>query len=321
MSTSGLPLNLPIEPLLARCKNPLIVGMGGGFDVFCGLPIYLELTKRGQHAHLANFSFTEIARLKDGHRLTPTLVGIHAGVKDFAIYFPELYLAQWFAEKRDHTVTVWCFEKTGAGPLLENYRVLVESLSIDGIVLIDGGVDSLMRGDEAQTGTMIEDAISLFAVNALPQIPLRVVACLGFGAEEDVAYTQVLENMATLTKAGGFLGACSLTPEMETYREYEEAVLYTQNKRYQDASVINSSIISAAHGEFGNYHLTEKTRGSHLWISPLMLLYWFFDLPTVARHNLFLPHLQATRTFMEAVFAARSGLMHVPNRKTPSLHL
>jgi hypothetical protein len=108
---------------------------------------------------------------------------------------------------------------------------------------------------------------------------------------------------------------------MEAYRDYEEAVLYTQNKRYQDASVINSSIISAARGQFGNYHLTEKTRGSRLWISPLMLLYWFFDLPTVARHNLFLPQLHETQTFMEAVFAARSALMDVPQRKTPSLHL
>ena len=321
MSSSSKNLNLPIKSLLAGCKNPLIAGMGGGFDVFCGLPIYFELRKIGRNAHLANFSFAEIASLKDGQRLTPTLVGIHAGVKDFAIYFPELYLAQWFADQRNHAVTIWCFEKTGAGPLLDNYRVLVESLSIDGIVLIDGGVDSLMRGDEAQTGTMIEDAISLFAVNALAQIPIRVIACLGFGSEQEMAYTQVLENIAALTKAGGFFGACSLTPEMEAYRDYEEAVLYTQNKRYQDVSVINSSIISAAHGEFGNYHLTEKTKGSQLWISPLMLLYWFFDVPTVARRNLFLPQLKETMTFMEAVFAARSVLMHVPKRNTPSLHL
>ena len=314
-------LNLPIDPLVAECKNLLIAGMGGGFDVFCGLPIYFELKKRGQNAHLANFSFAEITRLKDGQRLTETLVGVHAGVKDFAIYFPELYLAQWFTDKRNQAMTVWCFEKTGARPLFENYRVLVESLSIDGIVLIDGGVDSLMHGDEAQTGTMIEDAISLFAVNALSQIPMRIIPCLGFGSEQDVAYTHVLENIATLTKAGGFLGACSLTPQMEAYRAYEEAVLYTQSKRYQDASVINSSIISAAQGHFGNHHLTEKTQGSRLWISPLMLLYWFFDLPTVAQHNLFLPNLRDTTTFMEAVFAARSVLMGVPRRRTPTLPL
>src|SRR5207245_10505968 len=133
------------------------------------------------------------------------------------IYFPELYLAQWLVEKRDQDVTIWCFEKTGAHPLLENYRVLVERLSIDGILLIDGGVDSLMRGNEAATGTMIEDAISLFAVNELVQIPTRIVACLGLGAEQDISYTHVLENIARLTQAVGFLVVCSLAPQMPAY--------------------------------------------------------------------------------------------------------
>jgi len=32
-------LNLPILDQLASCKNLLIAGMGGGYDVFCGLPI------------------------------------------------------------------------------------------------------------------------------------------------------------------------------------------------------------------------------------------------------------------------------------------
>jgi hypothetical protein len=64
-------------------------------------------------------------------------------------------------------VTLWSFHKTGTRPLLENYRALVEHLGIDGILLIDGGVDSLVRGDEAGRGTMIEDAILLYAVNEL----------------------------------------------------------------------------------------------------------------------------------------------------------
>ncbi len=68
-------LNLPILDRVATCKNLLIAGMGGGFDLFCGLPIYFELRARGQNVHLANYSFSEIATLKSGHRLTPTLVG------------------------------------------------------------------------------------------------------------------------------------------------------------------------------------------------------------------------------------------------------
>jgi len=314
-------LNLPIFDQLTRCNNLLIAGMGGGFDLFCGLPVYFELQRRGQTVHLANFSFSDIETLKDGIRLSPTLVGVNAQQRDFAIYFPEFHLAQWFAEKRGQDITIWCFHKTGARPLLENYRLLVEHLSIDSILLIDGGVDSLMRGDEAHMGTLIEDATSLFAVNELAQVPTRLIACLGFGAEQDIAYTHVLENIAALTQVGGFFGACSLTPQMDAYQAYEDAVLYTQGKPYQDASVINSCIISAAQGHFGNYHLTEKTKGSRLWISPLMLVYWFFDLPTVAQRNLFLPSLQVTDTFMEAVHAAMSVTRPVPRRTTASLPL
>ena len=55
-------LNLPILDQLAKCQNLLIAGMGGGFDIFCGLPIYLELQRRGQKVHLANFSFSDVVR-------------------------------------------------------------------------------------------------------------------------------------------------------------------------------------------------------------------------------------------------------------------
>jgi hypothetical protein len=54
-------------------------------------------------------------------------------------------------------------------------------------------------------------------------------------------------------------------------------------------------------GQYGDYHLTDKTRGSRLWISPLMGLYWFFDLPLVARHNMFLSQLSGTATFIESL--------------------
>jgi hypothetical protein len=314
-------LNLPIIDQLTACKNLLIAGMGGGFDIFCGLPIYFELTRRGLPVHLANFSFSDITFLKSGIRLTPTLVGVQADQQDFAPYFPELYLSQWFAEKRQQSVTLWCFAKTGTRPLLENYRLLVERLDVDGILLIDGGVDSLVRGDEAATGTLIEDATSLFVVNELTAISTRLVACLGFGAEQDLSYGHILENMATLTQNGGFLGSCALVPHMSAYRAYEEAVLYVQNRPLQDPSVINSSIISAVRGQYGNYHLTEKTRQSHLWISPLMALYWFFDLPVLAQHNLYLPHLRDTDTFMAALHAMRQAMQSIPRRRGGSIPL
>src|SRR5690606_28095765 len=123
-------------------------------------------------------------------------------------YFPEFHLARWFEEQRGEAITVWCFHKTGAGPLLENYRLLIEHLSIDGILLVDGGVDSLMRGDEAEKGTLIEDATSLAAVHELTHVKTRLLGCVALGAELDITFSHVFENIAALTQSGGFLGSC-----------------------------------------------------------------------------------------------------------------
>ncbi|MEY4935661.1 MAG: hypothetical protein RIS64_2020 [Bacteroidota bacterium] len=41
-------LNLPIFNKLLLAKNILLVGMGGGYDIFCGMPIYHELRKAGK---------------------------------------------------------------------------------------------------------------------------------------------------------------------------------------------------------------------------------------------------------------------------------
>src|SRR5215208_6732726 len=107
-------LNLPVFNQLSNCKNLLIAGMGGGFDVFCGLPIYFELRRRGQTAHLASLSFSpHLRRLRGGIPLSEGLVGVTTAHRGTVVYFPELYLARWFEEVREEKVTVWCFEMTG----------------------------------------------------------------------------------------------------------------------------------------------------------------------------------------------------------------
>jgi hypothetical protein len=295
--------------------------MGGGFDLFCGLPLYFELTDRGQTVHLANYSFADIENMREGNFLTETLVGITADFSTRYVYFPELYLAQWFRQKHNTETIIWCFHKTGVRPLLENYVALVDHLNIDGILLIDGGVDSLLKGDEAQLGTFLEDTVSLIAVSELKQVSTKLIGCIAFGAERDMTYAHVFENMAAITKLGAYFGACALTQQMECYQLYEEAVLYAQNQPMQDASVINSSLISAVRGEYGNYHLTDKTRGSHLWISPLMPLYWFFSLDVIARRNLVYSELRYTDTFIDAWRAFAIAHRTLPSRKPTRIPL
>jgi hypothetical protein len=191
---------------------------------------------------------------------------------------------------------------------------------LDGILLVDGGVDSLVRGDEAELGTAIEDLTSLYAVNQLSDIQNQWLACIGFGAEQNLTHAHIFENIASLTKAGGFLGSCSLIPQMESYQAYDEAVTYVQSNEFQDPSVINSSIVSAVRGNYGDYHLTEKTKRGHLWISPLMPIYWFFDFDCVVRQNLLLPEIEGTMLFRDALYkviAKAERIARRPDSKIP----
>jgi hypothetical protein len=51
----------------------------------------------------------------------------------------------------------------GVRPLRAAYAKLAEHLDLDAVVLVDGGTDILMRGDEAGLGTPADDMTSLAA--------------------------------------------------------------------------------------------------------------------------------------------------------------
>jgi hypothetical protein len=224
-------LNLPFLDQLANSKHILIAGAGGGFDILCGLPIYFTLRAMGKQVSLANYSFTELGLVKVVSEpeilLDGLLMGAHGPLRHPLMYFPEGYLSQWFKEKRGEDVTVWMFAKTGAAPLAKSYGALAERLGFDALILVDGGVDSLMRGDESGTGTLLEDTISLIAADTL-DIPVKILACLGFGTEveEQVCHYRALENIALLAREGAFLGSCALTPQMEVFQLFEAASRY-----------------------------------------------------------------------------------------------
>jgi hypothetical protein len=94
-------------------------------------------------------------------------------------YFPEKQLSAWF-RGRGQAVPVYCFERLGPKAVAEAYRALVAKLNVDTIILVDGGTDSLMRGDEEGLGTPQEDVTSIAAVHSLP-IARKMLVCLGFG--------------------------------------------------------------------------------------------------------------------------------------------
>jgi hypothetical protein len=296
-------------------------GRIGAIQQSVALLIAFHLRERGYQVHLANYSFSDIQSFTGGIRLTDTLVGVTPNYQRPVIYFPELYLARWFQTTRQESIPIWAFHKTGVQPLHTNYQHLIEHLQIDTIVLIDGGIDSLARGSEAEPGTFVEDTVSMAALAALPSNITQILACIGFGAEREITHSHILENMADLARQGAFWGACALTNAMAEYRAYDDAVTSVHQQPFQDPSVINASIISAVRGEYGNYHLTEKTHGSRLWISPLMTLYWFFDFAVVAAQHAILPALMDSVSFQDAIRAVLAVRRTLSIRRTSAIPL
>jgi len=318
-------LNLPILDQLADSQNILIAGAGGGFDVFIGLPLYFTLRALGKTVHLANYTFCDLSlvnRISEPEVLLEHLVVGARGAGRIPWYFPEGYLAQWFKEVRSEDVPVWMFANMSVGPVARAYRKLTEHLGIDAVILVDGGVDSLMRGDEERPGSLVEDTISLAAIEPL-DIPVKILACLGFGTEveERVGHHHALENIAALAGEGAFWGSCALTAQMEAFQLFESAARYVWEQPNHSKSHISTRIIPAVRGEFGNYHMyTDNPMRETVFISPLMSLYWFFDANAVIRRSLLVEVLRPTDTKREArqsFIAARQEWRIRPHRNIP----
>lgn len=161
---------------LADCESILVAGAGGGFDIYAGLPLAHALWRRGQIVHLANLSFTNLV-LSDAEKLGPSLYKVAPDTAGPDEYFPERALAR-FLETEQLPSTVYAFPRLGVRQLLVAYQALVTLLELDAIVLVDGGTDLLMFGDESGLGTPVEDMASLAAVGQLRIAHRRRARCI-----------------------------------------------------------------------------------------------------------------------------------------------
>lgn len=267
-------------------NNILVAGAGGGFDVFCGIPLYFALKKAGKNITIANFSFT-LLNETTCKQVAPHCYKVTPRDSDLSGrgYFPEKYLSTWFGYEGE-MVDVFAFDRTGVVPLRNAYKFLIKEYNIDTVILVDGGTDSLMFGDEEKLGTPQEDICSMAAVYR-SGIKKQFLLSIGFGIDHfhGVSHYRFLENVAILSKDGGYLGLFQVTKEMEEGQKYVDAVKFANMHMPEMESIVSNSITSAIEGEFGNHHKTSRTAGSELWINPLMSIYWCFDLRSVIKKN------------------------------------
>jgi hypothetical protein len=137
---------------------------------------------------------------------------------------------------------------------------------------------------------------SLAAVARLTNVPVRLVACLGFGidAYHGVNHVQVFENIADLDREGAYLGAFSLPARSREAELYRDAVAHAQATTPLRPSIVNGQIAAALEGRHGDVRFTRRTGNSTLFVNPLMAVYFTFDLVGLAKKNLYLDRLEDT---------------------------
>ncbi|MFF7534388.1 DUF1152 domain-containing protein [Streptomyces bobili] len=311
----------PLFARLADAERILVAGAGGGFDIYSGLPLALSLLHQGKQVYLANLSFSALAGLPIDDWVAPDVAAVTPDSAPHQSYFPERTLAQWL-RVHGYPCTVYAFPQTGVRPLRAAYQALIELHGVDAVVLVDGGTDILMRGDEAGLGTPEEDLTSVAALAALDGIATRLVVSVGFGVDayHGVNHVQVLESIAALERAGAYLGAFSIPRATREGALYLDAVAHAQDHTPERPSIVNGSIAAAVRGSFGDVRFTDRTRNSELFVNPLMALYFAFDLPGLAARCLYLDRIEDTQLMRQVhsrIAEFRESVVTRPPRRFP----
>lgn len=279
---------IPID--IEYYKSILFLGIGGGFDVYGSLPLWANIT--GKSTIFANVNLKN-KKLREG------VIGGDTS---------EDRLTTWLTEN-SYDNKVYVLPKVGVIQMMSNLKYIIEKNEIDFIICIDGGVDSIMQGNEEGAGTIIEDTVTMKAVHDLG-IPTCLM-CIGFGTEteEELCHHSALENIAHLTQQGGFLGSCSLTKGPE-FTLYKKACEFGWNQTRK--SHIHTKVISAVEGHFGESNLydgidAQVASGVKVinYINPLMPIMWFFDLKKVIANNYLAKPFGVTSTSTDVLIVYR----------------
>lgn len=302
---------IPINNL-DRGSKVLIAGAGGGFDFLCGLPLASTLRAQGHEVVYANYSFTDLESVEPRNTVDKMVKVSHLSTLSSGTYFPEGHMSAWYYEEKKLEVPIYCFERLGIKSLTACYDFIGCFHEIDTVLLIDGGVDGIFRGDEYGLGTPSMDAISILAAHRC-KIKNKYYIMTAFGSEgvnKEVAHAEALERISELTKNNGFLGVSSLLPNNQGAQDLISASRFIFNKmpKHQH-SVIIGSLLKSLEGAFGYQSVNVKTETHPVWISPLTNLYWFFDLDAVAHLKIYYDRVINSDSVLEvsqAIEAIRS---------------
>lgn len=298
-------MSLQHPTFLSRLADPsiqtvLLCGCGGGFDFVHSIVLYPELQRLGKSVIIGSYSFGDPAEITGDAPVVFDEEGaiakrVTAASVPPTLYGPEVHVCSFldarYPSSAPHSVYAYYARAFTVSLLTRLYQQFVTDHSIDAIILVDGGSDSLMAGDEEGLGDPIEDAVSVATVASLTNLKLRVLINVGLGADRfnGVSDSASLRAVAELTDRGGYMGAMSLEPTNTGFQFYSDCIDHIY-QRQTFRSVLAGTIISAVKGYYGGEDvpplLQTRVDEAKFFLWPLMTVLWAFDVSKVAERSM-----------------------------------
>ena len=170
-------------------------------------------------------------------------------------------------------------------------------LGCDLLVCVDVGGDVLARGGEPGLASPLCDAVMVAAALRIAGRVKPLLAVIGPGCDGELTAAEVLERVAELARAGAWLGAWGVTPQIADELDAATALVPTE------ASL---QVVRCARGEVGDAYIRHGRRRVEL--SALGALAFVFDPVAAPAEALPLAHAVADADSIEEGRAALAAL-------------
>jgi len=213
--------------------------------------------------------------------------------------------------------------------MTEGYEAIIKRHNINLLILVDGGNDALMRGNEQRLGSPHEDSMSIAGVYGISPSILsmdsRLLTCIGFGVDHFHGVNSCLffENTSSIISKydGGYKGVFSVLRESPSFKLFKEASEYTFKRMPTSPSIVASCIIAAIEGKFGDFHppsIKNRTQSSKLFINPMMGMYWVYSLEAVANQLMYLSFIKDSKNMAQLDIGLRNYRQGISQYRNPT---
>jgi hypothetical protein len=267
-----------LETIIRGSSHALVIGVGGGGDVvgalatarfleFCGLRFHLGGLPWERFVYDPRPGPRSLLEIEQVHTLHPHAWMVNAHTHTHSgIRFTETEMAALYGWEVLHIDIT-----AGVIGAIAGIEAALAALGADLLVGIDVGGDSLAQGGEAGLRSPLADAIMLAAFAELDRRGYHTLwGVFGYGSDGELTVDEIEYALAQVARAGGFLGAWALTPQV--VNELEDVI----EKVPTEASAIP---LRCAKGAWGRGSIRSDER--QVKLTPLATLTFYLSTPVV----------------------------------------